>query len=247
MDQLETNGYLILDGILPRWLTGELLTGLDAANKICHDIQVKNGITNSENTVHHLLGQHPVFMDLLEWMECLNPYFEKYFQGKYILNSYGGNLLQGKSSYANEIHRDIRTYSGDIPLMLNTIVMLDPFTEENGATWLMDRGHNYPNKPTQTQFDDDKFQITGSAGTVVLFNSNLWHQAGENTTYWPRRSLTPMWAKPFMKPQYDYTQFVNENSTEWQKQVLGYYSRVPTTLSNWYQPKEKRMYRSDQG
>jgi hypothetical protein len=29
--------------------------------------------------------------------------------------------------------------------------------------------------------------------------------------------------------------------------VLGYNARVPATLDEWYQPPERRMYRSDQG
>lgn len=241
---LRENGYLILPKIVPPILVEQMREGLDIAYANCRKIQLQNGIENSENTCHHLIGQHESFMNYLLWMETLNPYLEQYFGGKYILNSFGGNLLTGTSAYANNIHRDQRSYSTE-NLMMNTIVLLDDFTKDNGATWLMNRGHIYERKPDQDEFDDEKFQIIAPAGSVVLFNSNLWHQAGINNTDKPRRSVTPMFSRPFMKQQFDYEQFYKGQSP-WAEQILGCNARVPATLSDWYQLPDKRMYKKDQ-
>ena len=186
-------------------------------------------------------------MECLEKYELLNPFLESYFGGKYILNSFGGNLLSKGASYANNIHRELRSFSGKLPLMLNTIVLLDNFTRDNGATWLMHRGHEWPHKPTQEEFDDYAFQIIGKAGDVVVWNSNLWHKAGENYTDSPRCSVTPEFSRPFFKQGFDYTQYVQDKHSEYLKQVLGWYSRVPASLNDWYQKPKERFYRSDQG
>ena len=182
-----------------------------------------NGLEHTEGTCHHLIGQPaPSFMYLLHCFEKLDPYIEPYFGGKYILNAFGGNILTKGISYASDIHRDIRTFSDQMPLMLNTIVMLNDFTADNGATWLMSGGHEWPNKPPEQAFANDAFQIIAPAGSVVMFNSNLWHRAGENKTNKPRRSVTPMFSKPFYKPQFNYTlQFAQESHSEYIKQVLG--------------------------
>jgi ectoine hydroxylase-related dioxygenase (phytanoyl-CoA dioxygenase family) len=190
-------------------------------------------------------------MDCLAEYEKLDEYFTSYFCGKYILNSFGGNILKKGMSYANEIHRDIRSFSGALPLMMNTLVFLDDFTHENGATWLMNRGHWLADKPTEFAFQDRAFQITGKAGSIAVWNSNLWHKAGENKTDKPRRSVTPELSLCHYKPGFDYCRalgyWTGDGYSPYLRQVLGFNSRVPKNLEEWYKPEENRMYKKDQG
>ena len=174
---------------------------------------------------------------------------KEYFGGPYILNSFGGNFNEG-SNYASEIHRDIRSFQDPCPL-LNTLVMLDDFTEDNGATWLMTFGHILPDQPDDKLFHMHAQQVTAPAGSILLWNSNLWHRAGENKTGKPRRIVTPIYSRPWFKPGFDYCRSLGypqvADLPETLRQVLGYNARVPASLDEWYQPPEKRMYRSDQG
>lgn len=84
-----------------------------------------------------------------------------------------------------------------------------------------------------------------------MFNSNVWHAGGSNTTEHLRRSVTPMFSKPFMKQQFDYPRALGYDRgpafSEQLRQVIGYNARVPATLDEWYQPPAKRMYHSNQG
>lgn len=247
LKQITSEGWCQFENFVPQDLVRRMLVDLESAYKVCCEIQIENGLHDTEGTCHHLIGQGDSFTDYLVLFEGLNEYVEQYFGGKYILNSFGGNLLTKGASYANNIHREIRSYSGTLPLMLNTLVMLDDFTFDNGATWLMRRGHFHSDKPTEQEFMKQAFQITGRAGDVVMWNSNLWHKAGENKTNRMRRSVTPEFTRPFMKQGFDYTQFCDDKSSPWIKQVLGWNSRVPQTLEQWYQPKENRWYKGDQG
>lgn len=247
MATLKENGYEIFNEFIPLPLVGRLIIDIEKACNRCHKIREENGVSNSEGTSHHLIGQAESFMDCLAEYERIDSTLSEYFQGKYILNSFGGNILRKGMSYANAIHRDIRSFSGDLSLMLNTVVFLDDFTAENGATWLMQDGHKWPYKPSENTFKDFSFQITGKAGTVVVWNSNMWHRAGDNTTDKSRRSVTPEFTKPFIKQGYDYTQFVKDYTPEYLKQVLGWYSRTPSSLQEWYQKPDERFYRGDQG
>jgi ectoine hydroxylase-related dioxygenase (phytanoyl-CoA dioxygenase family) len=60
-----------------------------------------------------------------------------------------------------------------------------------------------------------------------------------------------MFSKPFIKQQCDYPRVVGYDRmdalTDHQRQILGYYARVPASLEEWYQPPERRMYRPGQG
>ncbi len=244
--QMNEKGWCVFADFVPTDLVSRMIYDIEKSYVRCRNIQIDNGIINTEFTVHHLIGQGQSFMDYLMLFEDLNKFTEEYFSGKYILNAFGGNLLRKGQSYANTIHRDIRSFSSSLPLMLNTIVMLDDFTMENGATWLMHKGHEWSDKPTESEFAKQSFQITGKSGDVVFFNSNMWHKAGENLTDKPRRSCTPMFTKPFYKQQFDYAQFCDAASSPWMKQILGWNSRVPATLNDWYQKKENRFYKGNQ-
>lgn len=249
---MQEKGWYIFHEIVPLTLVNRMLEDMNNAYQTCRQIQESNGIPeNNEGTVHHLIELGQSFIDYLLLSEKLNPYLESYFQGKYILNSFGGNInKKSVISYANNIHRDIRSYSGEMPLLLNTLVMFDDFTIDNGATYLMTGSHKtHPHLPTEEEFHAVAERAIAKAGSVLIFNSNLWHRAGKNITDFPRRSVTPMYCKPFIKQQYDYPRAMGYEvqHSAWLKQVLGYNARIPATLHEWYQPRENRMYKSDQG
>lgn len=242
--QMHQRGWFLFPEFVPHDLIERLKYDLEIAYTRCREIQVESGIEGSEGSGHHICMFGASFLEYLSLFEKLNPHAEAFFGGKYILNTMGGNILKSGMSYASHIHRDMRSHSGSLPLMMNTLVMLDQFTVENGATWLMHRGHEWPNKPTEEEFAEESFQITGNAGSIVFFNSNLWHRAGENVTEKPRMALTPVFSKPFYKQQFEYSQLCDDNTSPWLKQIFGWYSRVPKTMDQWYN--KDRFYRSDQ-
>ena len=78
----------------------------------------------------------------------------------------------------------------------------------------------------------------------------MWHAAGINQTDMERRALTINFTKPFMKQQLDYCRAIGSEKVfsmpDNLKQILGYFSRVPSNLNEWYQKPEHRFYKSDQ-
>lgn len=249
--ELIEQGYQIVPDFISTELINELIVGMENADVICSGIKKKNGVDNAEATVHHLPTLDPIFLRCLEEYEKIDDVLHGYFGGKYILHSFGGNLLSKKESYASEIHRDIRSHSKDLPLVLNTLIMLDDFTKNNGGTWIWPQSRFQEEKPSVQEFYKNAFQITGKAGTLVMFNSNVWHAAGANTTHKPRRSLTPMFSRPFIKQGYDYPRALGHCHksyfSKYMQQVLGYNSLVPESHEDWYRPKEERFYQGDQG
>ncbi len=249
---MEKRGWVIFEAVVAKPLIERMIEDIHKAYKICRDVQVKNGIAaQTEFTVHHLIGLGDSFLEYLEVMP-IKPHIERYFGGKYILNSFGGAINSAHSrSYAQDIHRDIRSFSGAMPVLLNTLVMFDDFTEQNGSTYLLPGGHKLADKPGKGVFYSKAERALGPAGSILMFNSNLWHAGGDNCTDKPRRSVTPMFCKPWVKPQFDYPRALGYDSPEKfsseLRQILGYNARIPATLDEWYQPSAKRMYKSDQG
>jgi ectoine hydroxylase-related dioxygenase (phytanoyl-CoA dioxygenase family) len=136
-------------------------------------------------------------------------------------------------------------------MMINMLVMVDDFTLENGATYLLSGSHLKDEKPSERNFYDRAERAIGKAGSILMFDSLLWHAAGINRTSAERRALTLAFTRPFQKQQMDYPRVLGykamDSFDEDLKQILGYNSRVPTSLDEWYQPPAKRFYRPGQG
>lgn len=249
---MRDRGWFMVERAVSADLVGRMAGELEAACRTCRHYQKKNGVADATvYTAHHLIGQGDSFLTFLDRLP-VDHLIERFFGGKYILNSFGGAINSaGARSYAQEIHRDIRSFCGDLPLLLNTLVMLDDFTPDNGATWLMSGSHRRAERPTAAEFSAAAEQAVGAKGSILLFNSNLWHRGGNNTTDQPRRSVTPMFSRPFFKPQFDYCRALGYERVGRLagnlQQLLGYFSRVPASLDEWYQPPSRRAYRPDQG
>ena len=76
----------------------------------------------------------------------------------------------------------------------NSIWLLDDFTTANGATRVVPGSHRFGTVPRLALPDPaaphpDEVLVTGPAGTVVVFNSHLWHGGTQNRSDRPRRAL----------------------------------------------------------
>ena len=251
-ERLKAVGWCLFAEMIDSAFIEELSHALDEAHSVCRAIQIRNGLPpNTDGTVHHLVAFKGVFLDLLG-RGFLTDELLDYFGGQFILNSFGGVInRKAAPSYVCNIHRDTRSFTGDLPLMANVLVMLDDFTLDNGATYLLAGSHRQPDKPSEIDFFAGADRATAPKGSFLLFNSNLWHAAGLNHTDSPRRCLTLTFTKPYIKQQLDYPRLVghsqiNELTTDL-RQILGYNARVPASLEEWYQPADQRYYRADQG
>ncbi len=254
-DELRQRGYAFFRKMFDASCVDALSAAVDRSYEVCRAVQLENGVEAvTDGTVHHLLATgDPIYLDLLEkiCMSGMNDFMKSFFGGKYILNSYGGVInLTANPSYVANIHRDIRFFTGEFPLMLNLLIMLDDFTPENGATYLLEGSHKADRKPDKDHFYAAAVRATGQRGDALFFNSNLWHAAGLNITSGKRRALTLTFTKPFMKQQLDYSRSLGYQQVEAMnddiKQIVGYFARTPTNLNEWYRKPAERFYRPGQ-
>ena len=98
----------------------------------------------------------------------------------------------------------------DFIAKVTAVWMLTPFTRENGATALVPGSHRADNNRTggleQPVPHPGQIQVTGAAGSVVLFDARTWHGSGSNDSDGDRVGLVmtyfPWWLAqdPAMPP-----------------------------------------------
>ncbi|SHI39382.1 Phytanoyl-CoA dioxygenase (PhyH) [Roseomonas rosea] len=250
---MRTKGWVLFRNVVPAAQLGPIREAVLRSIEDCGQRQVALGATAApDGTSHHALGQYPALDEFLagRWLaEEVGHYFGG---APFILHAFNPVCVDpGATSYVHAIHRDVRTHGGDFRLMLNMLVMVDPFTLENGATYVLSGSQRCPQPPPEALFRDGAERLTGPAGSIVLFDSNLWHAAGENRSGTPRAALTLSFSRAFIKQQMDYPRFLGPDygrrlSPE-MRQLLGYNAMVPTSYEEFYRPRALRLYKGDQG
>jgi ectoine hydroxylase-related dioxygenase (phytanoyl-CoA dioxygenase family) len=253
-DELASEGFTILrNRISTNWL--DLLS--DAVDNAFIEHQQTQSTNKNEiksyGVALHVLLSNPVFIDFLEHLQN-NKFFDElkdsYFGSPCILNSFSALDNLPTPNFSSMVHRDLRFYSGDFPIMINCLVMVDDFTIENGGTYLLPKSHLDERKVTDEEFFANAVQATGKRGDILIFNANVWHSSAKNTTNGHRRALPITISKSFMKQLLDYPRAIGYDKMESfsyeLQQLLGYHSRVPASLNEWYQPEENRFYKKDQ-
>lgn len=252
--RMQNNGFAVFERIVPEDLLRDLRRDIPSRIATCAIAAMRNGITEAmEGAAHHVVGGDDSLATFLE-TPWLDEYIRQYFSGsEFILNSYGAidNLPVSSKSYAHghRFHRDVRTYSGNFHLMLNMLVMVDEFTTQNGATKVVPGSHCIAARPADAEIERQAVRLEAPAGSIVLFDSNLWHSAAPNTTTGSRKALTLTFTRPFFKQQMDYPRLLGEDfpRNERMRQLLGYNARVPCGYEEWYRTPDKRMYKPGQG
>ena len=171
--------------------------------------RVTNGITNycassinySQSFAEYLA--HPRVVDLVG--KLFGPHF-RVCATSTTNNIPGGSRKEwhGDQPFAGNYAGHIESPYPDVNIMtLTTIWMFSSFSEDNGGTHIRPRSHKLNTNPSygaKPCFDPypDEIQVTGPAGSVLLFDSRVWHAGGANKTDAPRISLVARYAPWWM-------------------------------------------------
>lgn len=252
MVRLDRDGWFVWPDAIDKTLIDAAAGALAASLALREEIRARNGVDgHNDGTVHHLLADHPAYLDVLAALEVAAPLFERFFAGKCILNSYGGVINRRDTrAYVHGIHRDIRFSSDSKRFMLNLLVMLDDFTLDNGATHLLSGSQHLRDKPDEARFAAESARATGTRGSILFFDSRLWHATGQSRVDTPRRALTLTFTSPFFKQQLDYPRLVGTSRgaalSPFLRQMIGFNARVPASLDEYYVPLAERFYQRGQ-
>jgi ectoine hydroxylase-related dioxygenase (phytanoyl-CoA dioxygenase family) len=153
--------------------------------------------------------------------------------------------------FQNQFHQDFPRVLGGHLMSVNLMFAVDPFTTDNGATLVVPGTHQMASAPDPAVLLRDALPATCAAGGMLVFDSTLYHAAGANASGRDRLALNHQFTRSYLKQQIDYVRALGDAVVLRQKprtqQLLGWYTRVVTSLDEYYRPTEERLYRKGQG
>jgi ectoine hydroxylase-related dioxygenase (phytanoyl-CoA dioxygenase family) len=172
--------------------------------------------------------------------------------GEYwIMYAYTSSSLPPKgNNYGSRMHVDSPRLIPNYPTNLGIIWALDDFTLDNGATYVLPGSHNTDLIPSEELFKKQSIRLTCKKGSIIVLNARMWHAAGVNNTDSFRHALTINVCRPYMKQRMDWVRFIPNSIAnqlnQQAKRIIGYDTRIPTNLDEFFQPEENRFYKGGQ-
>ena len=153
--------------------------------------------------------------------------------------------------FQTSFHRDFPRHMGGYVASVNTFLAIDEFTSDNGATLLVPGSQQCALPPDPSVMESMAAPALCPAGSMIVFDSTLWHAAGVNVSGADRLAINQQFTRSFIKPQIDYVRALGDAAILRQQprtqQLLGWYTRVVTSLDEYYRPADERLYRGGQG
>ncbi len=193
--ELDTNGFTILEEVIaPDWLA-ELRRAFDAifareGDKAGAEVAQMKGVRRLADLVNKGTVFDAVYLQPALLMAVFHV-----LQRPFKLHSLNGHdPLPGSGLQALHADWGQPTVPGGPYHVVNSIWMLDDFTQANGATRCVPSSHHKPGKVADYVADPladhpEQVHLTGRAGSVAAFNGSLWHSSYRNLSSSPRRTL----------------------------------------------------------
>ncbi|QLH69654.1 phytanoyl-CoA dioxygenase family protein [Rhodopseudomonas palustris] len=200
--RIRDDGYTVIERAADPALVAALI---GAVERIERDHQLGCAKTSFEGfktlRVNNLLTYDEVFWEV-PLHSCVLPVVEAVLDKECLLSSFC-SLVLGPGQEAQPIHEDTQLIPlprPHIPITLNAIWALSDFTATNGATRIIPGSHKYETSPVYGQ-DYDAVTATMPAGSVMLFDSALWHGGGPNTSEARRFAFSCAYCWGWMRQQ----------------------------------------------
>ena len=189
--ELQLHGWCLLEEVIPAQEVGAVRQSIEQTAQEWAKSQ-PNSKPSASISVKDILNLDQSFTPYLAHEKILGP--ARALWGPYIRFRTAKGLVEYPGTKRANFHADGPYIQGapmrvcapypDVVMKLTTVWMFSDFSAENGGTWLIPGSHRAENNRTGGLDvpvpHPSEVQVTGQAGSVILFDSRLWHSNGEN-------------------------------------------------------------------
>jgi ectoine hydroxylase-related dioxygenase (phytanoyl-CoA dioxygenase family) len=243
LEEFNRKGYTVVKNVLS---PDEITTLKRKLNKIqkqqINEFSLNKIKTiNEQGSVRCPLLYDDYFLDLLTIPQIME-YVESILGDYYILSLQNSIIVEpNKIHHQSFYHRDIihQNFTSSKPLGVNVYFCLDNYNEKSGGTTFIPGSHLIENFPLNYQEESPKIE----AGSVILFNSMIYHKAGHNTSNNYRYGINHMYVLPFIKQQINLPLALNgKHSQDFPlNKILGYLSKEYNDVLDFRQTRYNKL------
>lgn len=182
-DRIRDDGFTVIEGAASPELVEGLIAALRRIEREHHLGPAKTSFEGFKTVrINNLLTYDDMFCEVPLHDNVL-PVVERVLDRECLLSSFC-SLVLGPGQEAQPIHEDTQLIPlprPHIPITINAIWALSDFRADNGATRIIPGSHKYDSSPEYGR-EYDAVTATMPAGSVMLFDSALWHGGGANNS-----------------------------------------------------------------
>jgi len=245
-EELHTQGYSIVENVLNAEFIAKAKVALEDA--ISQEIDYHKGTGYNDYGMVLLCSLYDkVFTELFDNEKLTTPFNTVLGEGCIVYAYTSSSMPPAATNYSRRVHVDCpRIIPGYITNMGATI-LLDDFTEENGATYFLPNSQLMNEAPSEEDFYKNAKRVIAPAGSVWFFNARIWHAGGQNHTNNWRHALTINMVRSWMKQRIDIPRAMQgmdlSNMSLQAQQKLGFLAQVPASYDEYYAPPELRKFK----
>jgi ectoine hydroxylase-related dioxygenase (phytanoyl-CoA dioxygenase family) len=255
---LRHEGYAIVEDVVPAALLARTRDAMYAVQtRIRAEIGQERLDRAGELGVLRIMPRYDESLLALLELEAVLAIVDRVVSPTAILHLQNGLILPSVTElragkhFQTSFHQDFRRHLNGYVASVNTFLAIDDFTSDNGATLLVPGSHQRAQPPDGEAMESMAAPALCPAGSMIVFDSTLWHAAGINVSGADRLAVNQQFTRSFIKPQIDYVRALGDAAVLRQgprtQQLLGWYTRVVTSLDEYYRPADERLYRGGQG
>lgn len=240
IDELEKNGYAVLEDVFTEQECSNLGRHLDYLENVCLNSRSGFLLDGKYNRQRQLLNVHyllpKIFLSYISNYKILEV-VASVLKDKFILSNFNASRAMRNDCENYRIHIDSRKPN---PVFANTYqivanICIDDFTEFNGSTVVVRSSHKSGMDPRNLKVTEDEVtKVIAPKGSVAFLLGQTWHDVGHNIDGARRWSIIAYYSCWWIKPTYDFvgacTEEIFNLSDAKQKELLGFTSRPP---KNW--------------
>ncbi len=245
-EDIMTQGYAIVENILSPDFIARAKTELE--NAIKKEVEYHKTNQYSDFGMVLLCSLYGgAFIELFDNNKLTDAFNAVLGDGCIVYAYTSSSMPPNKSNYSNRLHVDSPRLIPGYVTNMGATILLDDFTEENGATWFLPYSQNTLEKPAEEEFYKNGKRVIAKAGSVWFFNARIWHAGGNNLTNKWRHALTINMCRAYMKQRIDIPRAMSHmdlgNVSQQALQKLGFLAQVPASYDEYYVSPEKRKFK----
>lgn len=171
--------------------------------------------------------------------------------GEYVLLMQQNGVINPSGQRHTQLayHRDLpyQHFVSSRPLAVSALFCIDPFTTDTGATTLIPGSHRmeqFPSAAVAAQLDTS---VSADPGSFIVFDSMVFHRAGDNRSGRPRRGVNHVFSTPIIAQQISLPEALNGRyaGDPALARLLGYDVAPARSVAAWRERRLARQRRAD--